>query len=84
MTGEDRRAIREQLGAADSAAIVVVAAKYAQLPDAFRALVTAIGEMHDVLLVVKPHPAEGDARYRKAMRGSETVDRSAGMSRSAR
>lgn len=71
VTGEDRRAIRARLGAADSAAIVVVAAKYAQLPEAFRALVTAIGEMHDVLLVVKPHPAEGDTPYRKAMRGMD-------------
>ena len=74
-----------RLGAADSAAIVVVAAKYAQLPDAFRALVTAIGEMHDVLLVVKPHPAEGDTPYREAMRGMDNgrIARQ-GLSRSAR
>jgi len=71
VTEEDQRAIRARLGAAESAAIVIVAAKYAQLPDAFRELVATIGAMRDVLLVVKPHPAEGDTPYRKAMRGMD-------------
>jgi hypothetical protein len=70
LTEDDRHAIRATLGATDATAIVAVVAKYGQLGDAFRALVDAIARMPDVLLVVKPHPAEGEAPYVEAMRGT--------------
>jgi hypothetical protein len=69
LTDDDRRAIRATLGAPEGIAIVAVAAKYTQLGTAFRALVDAVEQMRDVLLVVKPHPAEGDAPYLEVMRG---------------
>ena len=69
----DRRAIRETLGVADATSIVVVVAKYTQIATAFRSLVVAVSRMPDVLLVVKPHPAEGAAPYTRAMHGSANV-----------
>jgi hypothetical protein len=70
LTDDDRRAIRGTLGASDGSAIVAVVAKYAQLGNAFRTLVAAISRMPEVLLVVKPHPAEGEAPYLETMRGT--------------
>jgi hypothetical protein len=70
LTDADRRAIRETLGVADSTSIVVVVAKYTQIAVALPSLVDAVSRMPDVLLVVKPHPAEGAAPYTKAMQST--------------
>ena len=69
----DRRAIRESLGARSETRIVVVVAKYTQISRAFDSLVVAASRMPDVLVVVRPHPAEGEAPYMRAMQGALNV-----------
>jgi hypothetical protein len=73
LTDSDQRAIRETLGAALTTPIVVVVAKYTQIAAAFSGLVSAASRLPDALVVVKPHPAEGEAPYVKAMRGAVNV-----------
>ena len=51
----------------------MVVAKYTQIATAFRSLVGAASRLPDALVVVKPHPAEGEAPYVKAMRGAVNV-----------
>jgi hypothetical protein len=67
LTEPDRRAIRTTLDAADAAAIVVVVAKFSQIANAFSALVAAVAGMPDVVMVVKPHPAEGAEPYARGI-----------------
>jgi hypothetical protein len=62
----DRRRLRDALGATGDAPVVIVAAKHAQLGASYPALVEAARGMPGIRLVVKPHPAEGDAPYRAA------------------
>jgi hypothetical protein len=69
----DRKALRASLGASDSQALVIVAAKHAQMGKSFQALVAAIRARPDVVLVVKPHPAEGPDAYLADARGVENV-----------
>jgi hypothetical protein len=73
VSDEARAALRAQLGAGSDSPIVVVAAKYLQLGDAFAALVDAARVMPDIRLVVKPHPAEGAQAYLDASRGVANV-----------
>jgi UDP-N-acetylglucosamine 2-epimerase len=73
LTDGDRRVIRAALGASDRASIVVVVAKYTQIAKAFSALVAAVAPIRDVVLVVKPHPAEGAEAYEKTIGGASNV-----------
>jgi hypothetical protein len=68
-----RSALRAQLGAAEDAPIVVVAAKYVQLGAAFGALVAAARAMPGIRLVIKPHPAEGAEPYLAVSQGVANV-----------
>ena len=68
-----RQRLRDAVGAAVDTPIVVVAAKYTQLGASFAALVEAARGMPAIRLVVKPHPAEGDAPYRAAAAGVDNV-----------
>jgi hypothetical protein len=68
-----RRGIRSLLGVDTASAIVVVATKYTQIAPAFGALVDAVGGMPDVVLIVKPHPAEGEGPYVQAAAGARHV-----------
>jgi hypothetical protein len=68
-----RRRLRDALGAAGDTPVVVVAAKFAQLGASFAALVEAARATPGIRLVVKPHPAEGDAPYRAASAGVDNV-----------
>lgn len=68
-----RRRLRDALGAAGDTRVVVVAAKHAQLGASFAALVDAARAMPGIRLVVKPHPAEGDAPYRAAAGSADNV-----------
>jgi hypothetical protein len=69
LTDSTRAALRASLGAHNNEAIVMVASKYAQIADAFPALVDAVRSRTDVILVVKPHPAEGPEEYARSARG---------------
>jgi hypothetical protein len=58
-----RARLRATLGAGTETPIALVAAKHAQLGDAFPALVSAARSMPEMRLVVKPHPAEAASPY---------------------
>jgi hypothetical protein len=73
LTPAMRHALRASLGAGDAAAIVTVASKHSQIGRAFPALVDAVRDRADVVLVVKPHPAEGADPYRRDARGASNV-----------
>jgi hypothetical protein len=68
-----RRALGEQVGAKPGQQVVLVAAKLSQLGTAFAALVRASGDLPDVRLVVKPHPAEDANDYVSAAGGAGHV-----------
>ena len=51
------------MGATPATRVVLVASKFTQIAPAFASLVNAAAAMPDVLLVVKPHPAEGVDPY---------------------
>ena len=59
----DRARIREEAAVPAGAHVVLVAAKHAQLGPWFRALVDAAAARPDLVVVVKPHPAEGGEPY---------------------
>jgi hypothetical protein len=62
--GTDERArIREDAHVPAGTHVVLVAAKHSQLGTWFRALVDAARGRPDVVVLVKPHPAEGDGPY---------------------
>jgi hypothetical protein len=73
LTDSDRAAIRTMLGAAPATAIVVVVAKFTQIANAFSALVAAVVQLPDVVMVVKPHPAEGAEPYIRVIGGTSNV-----------
>jgi hypothetical protein len=68
-----RLAILTAIGASENVPVVVVAAKYSQIASAYGALVAAMRELPDAILVVKPHPAEGSEPYVAAARGAANV-----------
>jgi UDP-N-acetylglucosamine 2-epimerase len=70
---EDRKRLRESVGAGPGQHLIVVATKYSQIAPAFGALVRAAADMPDVRLVVKCHPAETPAPYRTAAGGAAHV-----------
>ena len=71
LSDSTRAALRDSLGARGDEAIVTVASKHSQIAAAFPALVDAVRSRADVVLVVKPHPAEGPEPYaRDAQRAS--------------
>jgi hypothetical protein len=63
LTLERKAAVRRSVGAKEEDAIVLLAAKHAQLRGAFAALARAVSLMARTRLVVKPHPAETEAPY---------------------
>ena len=68
-----RNELRESVGATPSTRVVLVASKFTQIAPAFASLVNAAAAMPDVLLVVKPHPAEGVDPYLQAAGGARHV-----------
>ena len=73
MSREARRGVRDAVGAGEETPIVVVAAKYTQIAPVFRALVDLARTLPEVLLVVKPHPAEGAGPYQRDAAGVANV-----------
>ena len=73
LSDEDRGAARTQVGAEGGDRIVLVAAKYVQMGDAFAALVEATRDLVNVRLVVKCHPAETPAPYERDAAGAAHV-----------
>ena len=73
LSGEARTALRRSCGAAPDTHIVLVAAKHTQIASAFPALVATVRELADVVLVVRPHPAEGPAPYERDAAGVANV-----------
>jgi hypothetical protein len=65
--------VRRDAGVQPGQHLVLVAAKHAQLGAAFRELVDAVRERGDVMLLVKPHPAEDGAPYRQDAAGAANV-----------
>lgn len=75
-TGMDdaaRAALRQEVGLGPGQHLVLVAAKRAQLGTTFPALVAAVAERRDVVLLVKPHPAEGAEAYAAESEGVPNV-----------
>jgi hypothetical protein len=68
-----RNELRESVGATPTTRVVLVASKFTQIAPAFASLVSAAAAMPDVLLVVKPHPAEGVDPYLQAAGGARHV-----------
>jgi len=68
-----RNELRESVGATPATRVVLVASKFTQIAPAFASLVGAAAAMPDVLLVVKPHPAEGVDPYLQAAGGARHV-----------
>ena len=68
-----RQELRVALGARPETHVVVVASKFTQISPAFGALVDAAAAMPGVLLLVKPHPAEGAHPYLEAAAGAAHV-----------
>jgi hypothetical protein len=68
-----RAELREAVGASPTTRVVLVASKFTQIAPAFPAVVSAVGAMPDVLLLVKPHPAEGADPYVQAAGGARHV-----------
>ncbi len=68
-----RNELRESVGATPATRVVLVASKFTQIAPAFASLVSAAAAMPDVLLVVKPHPAEGVDPYLQAAGGARHV-----------
>jgi len=71
--GEERARIREDASIPAGAHIVLVAAKHAQLGAWFKALVDATRARPDVVVLVKPHPAEGEEPYLEDAAGAPHV-----------
>jgi UDP-N-acetylglucosamine 2-epimerase len=70
---EARARTRASLGVAPDGRLVVLAAKFTELGDAFRALVAAVNDRPGIRLVVKTHPAETPAPYRREAEGLDNV-----------
>jgi hypothetical protein len=68
-----REQLRQSVGVGADSRVVLVASKYTQIGPAFAALVDAAGQHPDVLLLVKPHPAEGADPYLRAAAGARHV-----------
>jgi hypothetical protein len=73
MNDAAREALRTAVGARPGQHLVVVATKYAQMADAFGALIEAVRQMPGVRLVIKCHPAESPAPYEHAAGGAANV-----------
>ena len=73
LSDSTRAALRDSLGARHDEAIVTVASKHSQIAPAFGALVAAVRPRADVVLVVKPHPAEGPEPYSRDAHGVANV-----------
>ena len=69
--GLDR--VRLEAGVREGQHLVLVAAKHAQLGTAYRELVDAVRRRDDVVLLVKPHPAETPEPYRREAAGAANV-----------
>ena len=65
--------VRRDAGVGRGQHLVLVAAKHAQLGAAFREVVDAVRERDDVVLLVKPHPAETGEPYRQDAAGAANV-----------
>lgn len=68
-----RAAARAEVGAGPGDRIVLVATKYAQMGQAFGALVEAARDLAGVRVVVKCHPAETPAPYERQAAGASHV-----------
>jgi hypothetical protein len=70
---DDLSRIRREAGVAQTAHVVLVAAKHAQLGRWFAALVAATAVRPGLVVLVKPHPAEGAEPYVRDARGAPHV-----------
>ena len=70
---DDVQRLRREAGAEPSQALVVFAAKEREARTALPALVDAVKDMPDVLLAIKPHPAETASVYDAATAGVPNV-----------
>lgn len=73
LDAEDRAGIRQAAGIPDGPHIILVAAKHAQLGPWFAHLVAAAAGQPDLLVVVKPHPAESGEPYVRDAAGAPHV-----------
>jgi len=65
--------VRQSVGAVEGRALVLFAAKEREARGVLPTLIRAIERMHDVQLVVKPHPAETADVYASAVRDAANV-----------
>jgi hypothetical protein len=67
---ESRRILRRTLGLGETARVLVLVAKHAEVAPELPGLAEAVNALEDVRCVIKPHPAESPGLYRP------TLDRS--------
>jgi hypothetical protein len=73
VTGAEIATVRQAAGADDSAALVVLVAKYKEVRDVLPPLVQAVAAMPGVQLAIKTHPAETPDAYEAAAAGQRNV-----------
>lgn len=73
LSGEAIAAARDEAGAADSQALVLVVAKYREARHVLPSLVDAVAGMPDVHLAIKTHPAETPDVYARLVAGKSNV-----------
>ena len=80
----DRARLRRELGVADEASLLVLAAKFSEIEDDLRALFDAVIAHGGTRLIVKPHPAEtaeGYLRFAQDAPAIHVADGSADLGR---
>ncbi|MBI3263003.1 MAG: hypothetical protein HYZ58_07615 [Acidobacteria bacterium] len=70
ITEDDRRRVREALGAAANDRVVLVASKFSQIQLVLASLVEWTARHPDLRLVIKTHPAESPDPYRRMTMGA--------------
>ena len=73
VTAEEIAALRRQIGAAETDAIVLLTTKESQVRAVLPQLVTAVSSVQNARLVIKPHPGESEQAYDAAVAGHPGV-----------
>ena len=73
LSAEERDHTRRETGATEGRSLVLFAAKEKEARRSLPALVTAVRAMPDIVLVIKPHPAETAEVYASAVAGAANV-----------
>ena len=68
-----RADIRRELGVGETQPLAILAAKFIEIEPELAGLVAAVASLHDVRLIVKPHPAETPGDYQPFIANAPNV-----------